>query len=145
MNNIPVHGVNIDQLSEAVGLSTVRLYEMMGDMFKSTRLDPCVAVTRIGNSIVFFFSAASEHFGYNNFNEGLLKKIRFAESHFICGAEAIFLASRNEIYEYGEETDKLVDLETLKGHLERGEGILTAHDLIPLTMDLINDDIRTMP
>lgn len=145
MNNIPVHGVNIDQLSEAVGVSTVRLYEIKMDMFKSARLDQCVDVIRIGNNIVFFFSDSAEYCGDHNFNEGLLKKIRFAETHLTIGAEAVFLASRNAIYEYGEETDKLVDLTMLKGHLERSEGILSTDDLIPLTMDLINDDIRTMP
>lgn len=135
-----VHGVDVEQLSEAVGLSTVALRQIAISMFQSTRLDPSVTVTRLGGSVVFFFSAATELNGYNNFNEDLLKKLKFAEKYYEGDVDAVFLASRNSIYEYGEETDKPVDVATLKQWLEDNRSILTSSDPIPLTMDLINEN-----
>ena len=137
--DVPVHGVNVEQLSEAVGISTYRLNETLRGLVSSTRLDPCVGVTCIGDSIVFYFSAATELLGHNNFNEELLKKILFAENYFQGEVEDVFLASRNSIYEYGEETERPVTLGELKEWLELGKGTLSSHDPIPLSMDLIND------
>lgn len=143
MNNVLVHGVNAEQLSEAVGLSVVALRDIAKTMFVSTRLDPCVSVTRIGGSVVFFFSAATEINGYNDFNQELLSKFDFAKTYYAGDVDAVFLASRNAVYEYGEETDKPVDFETLHAWLTEHTTTLTTSDPIPLTMDLINE--KTLP
>lgn len=136
--NLPVHGVTLEQLSEAIGVDVATLTSMSVERFKVASTDTNLMVTRTGVSVVFFFNTTAELNGLSTFHLELLKKIIFAEQYYVGGAREVFLVASNELYQYGEETDQLVDLTSLKDWLMKNKDGISCNS-IPLTMDLIRD------